>query len=101
VPTPEFAFYLVTDRSQTQGRDLLWVLEQALDAGVKAIQLREKDLDGKQLFRLAEKARNLCARYRALLFINDRLDVALAVDADGVGSWTPHRRLRAWARRSS
>jgi thiamine-phosphate pyrophosphorylase len=84
VPTPEFAFYLVTDRSQTQGRDLLWVLEQALDAGVKAIQLREKDLDGKQLFGLAEKTRDLCARYRALLFINDRLDVALAVDADGV-----------------
>lgn len=63
---------------------MLWVLEQALDGGVKAIQLREKDLDGKQIFLLAEKLRRLCSRYRAALVINDRIDVALAVDADGV-----------------
>ena len=63
---------------------MLWVLQQALDGGVKAIQLREKDLDGKQLFLLAEKVRALCARYRAALFINDRIDVARAVGADGV-----------------
>jgi thiamine-phosphate pyrophosphorylase len=84
VPTPDFDLYLVTDRSQTRGRDLLWVLEQALQGGVKAIQLREKDLGGKELFEFAEKARDLCSRYGALLFINDRIDVALAVDADGV-----------------
>jgi thiamine-phosphate pyrophosphorylase len=84
VPTPDFAFYLVTDRSQTEGRDLLWVLEQALDGGVQAVQLREKNLDGKQLFLLAEKIRALCARYQAALLINDRIDVARAVDADGV-----------------
>jgi thiamine-phosphate pyrophosphorylase len=84
VPTPDFDFYLVTDRSQTQGRDMLWVLQQALDGGVKAIQLREKDLDGKQLFLLAEKVRALCARYQAALFVNDRIDVARAVGADGV-----------------
>jgi thiamine-phosphate pyrophosphorylase len=84
VPTPDFAFYLVTDRSQTKGRDLLWVLEQALDGGVQAVQLREKNLDGKQLFLLAEKIRALCARYQAALLINDRIDVARAVDADGV-----------------
>jgi thiamine-phosphate pyrophosphorylase len=63
---------------------MLWVLEQALDGGVKAIQLREKDLDGKQLFLLAEKLRVLSSRYCAALLINDRIDVALAVDADGV-----------------
>jgi len=84
VPLPDFDFYLVTDRNQTQGRDLLWVLEQALDGGVRAVQLREKALDGKELFVLAEKARSLCARYGAALFINDRIDVACAVDADGV-----------------
>jgi thiamine-phosphate pyrophosphorylase len=74
----------VTDRNQTQGRDLLWVLQQALEGGVKAVQLREKDLSGKEMYLLAEKARNLCARYRAALFINDRIDIARAVDADGV-----------------
>jgi thiamine-phosphate pyrophosphorylase len=84
VPTPDFDLYLVTDRSQTGGRDLLWVLEQALDGGVKAIQLREKDLDGKELFELAEKGRQLCGRYDARLLINDRIDVALAVGTDGV-----------------
>jgi thiamine-phosphate pyrophosphorylase len=84
VPPPDFDLYLVTDRSQSRGRDLLWVLEQALDGGVKAIQLREKDLSGKELFDLAEKTRELCNRYDARLLINDRIDVALGVDADGV-----------------
>jgi thiamine-phosphate pyrophosphorylase len=84
VPQPDFDLYLVTDRSQSRGRDLLWVLEQALDGGVKAIQLREKDLGGKELFDLAEKTRELCIRYDARFLINDRIDVALAVDADGV-----------------
>jgi thiamine-phosphate pyrophosphorylase len=83
VPAPDFDLCLITDRSQTQGRDLLWILEQALDGGVKAIQLREKDLGGKELFELAEKTRRLCNRYNARLFINDRIDVALAVEADG------------------
>lgn len=84
MPTPDFDLYLVTDRTQTQGRDLLWVLEQALDGGVKAVQLREKDLSGKELYDLAEKSNRLCRRYHAQLFINDRVDVALAVDAAGV-----------------
>lgn len=80
----DFDLYLVTDRNQTGGRDLLWVLEQALDGGVKAIQLREKDLPGRDLFSLAEKVCKLCQAYNAALFINDRIDVALAVDAAGV-----------------
>jgi thiamine-phosphate pyrophosphorylase len=84
VPNPNFDLYLVTDRSQTEGRDLLWVLEQALDGGVQAVQLREKDLSGKALFELAEKTRRLCDCYQAALLINDRIDVALAVDAAGV-----------------
>lgn len=80
----DFDLYLVTDRNQTGGRDLLWVLEQALDGGVKAIQLREKDLSGRDLFSLAERSHKLCQAYDAALFINDRVDVAMAVDAAGV-----------------
>ena len=80
----DFDLYLVTDRNQTGGRDLLRILEQALDGGVKAIQLREKDLSGGDLFSLAERSHKLCQAYRAALFINDRVDVALAVDAAGV-----------------
>jgi thiamine-phosphate pyrophosphorylase len=84
VPIADFDLYLVTDRTQTHGRDLLWVLEHALDGGVKAVQLREKDLSGKELFLFAEKVRWLCRRFNALLFINDRVDIASAVEADGV-----------------
>ena len=84
MPIVDFDLYLVTDRTQTQGRDLLVVLEQALQGGVRAVQLREKDLSGNELFALAEKTCNLCHRYNALLFVNDRVDIALAVEADGV-----------------
>ncbi|HSF58987.1 MAG TPA: thiamine phosphate synthase [Candidatus Binatia bacterium] len=80
----DFSLYLVTDRNQTGGRDLDWVLEQALDGGVRAVQLREKDLSGRDLFLLAERCQKLCQTYQAALFINDRVDVALAVDAAGV-----------------
>ena len=83
-PSPEFDLYLITDRQQTRRRELLWVVEQALAGGVKAVQLREKDLSGRELYALAEKLKALCARCDAGLFINDRLDIALAVDADGV-----------------
>ncbi len=81
---PNFDLYLVTDRNETQGRDLLWVLQRALDGGVRAVQLREKDLGGRELFVLAEKIKTICEHYDAGLFINDRIDVAQGVDADGV-----------------
>jgi thiamine-phosphate pyrophosphorylase len=80
----DFDLYLVTDRNQTGGRDLLWVLEQALDGGIKAVQLREKDLSGRDLFSLAERSHKLCQAYDAALYINDRADVAMAIDAAGV-----------------
>jgi thiamine-phosphate pyrophosphorylase len=84
VPRPDFNLYLVTDRKLTGGRELVDVVAQALAGGVKAVQLREKDLGGGELFQLAERLKDVCARHRARLFINDRVDVALAVDADGV-----------------
>jgi thiamine-phosphate pyrophosphorylase len=84
VPPPDFDLYLITDRTLTRGRDLSAVVEQSLSGGARAIQLREKDLCGKELFELADKISVLCQRYNAQLFINDRIDVALAVDAAGV-----------------
>jgi len=75
---------LVTDRRAAAGRDLLAVAETALDAGLPAIQLRDKDLAGRSLLALAERLRDATARRGALLFVNDRVDVALAVEADGV-----------------
>ena len=58
--------------------------KSALEGGVRMIQLREKDLSGKELFNLAKELRELTNQFGAKLFVNDRIDVALAVGADGV-----------------
>ena len=79
-----FNLYFVTDRKQTANRPLADVVQAALDGGVRAVQLREKDLEGRELYVLAERLRALTRRYQARLLVNDRLDVALAVEADGV-----------------
>ncbi len=81
---PAFRVYFVTDRKQTAGRLLVDVVHAALDGGIRGIQLREKDLDGGALYALAERLRVLTRRYDARLLVNDRIDVALAVEADGV-----------------
>jgi thiamine-phosphate pyrophosphorylase len=75
---------LVTDRHATRGRDLLAVVEAALDAGLPAVQLRDKDLSGRTLWALAERLRLATRRTGAAFFVNDRVDIALAVGADGV-----------------
>jgi thiamine-phosphate pyrophosphorylase len=75
---------LVTDRQATAGRDLVATVEAALAAGLPAVQLREKDLPGRPLLALAERLRAATARTGALLFVNDRVDVAVAAGADGV-----------------
>ena len=80
----DFSLYFITDRKQTAGRLLIDVVHAALDGGVRAIQLREKDLEGGELYRLASQLRSLTGRYNARLLINDRIDIALAVDADGI-----------------
>ncbi len=80
----DFRVYLITDRHQAKRGGLLEVLEEALESGIGAIQLREKDMTGRDLFQLASEARKLTARYGAKLFVNDRIDVALSVTADGV-----------------
>jgi thiamine-phosphate pyrophosphorylase len=76
--------YLVTDRHQTGGRDLLEVVGQALRAGVRAVQLREKDLTTRDLYHLAGKLVAMTRAAGAALLINDRVDVAMALSADGV-----------------
>lgn len=80
----DFRLYLVTDRHQTQARPLRDVIEECLGAGLRAVQLREKDLGAGELLALAQPIRRETRRVGARLFINDRVDVALAVEADGV-----------------
>lgn len=81
---PAFRVSFVTDRKQTAGRPLVDVVHAALDGGIRGVQLREKDLEGGALYVLAERLRVLTRRYDAHLLVNDRIDVALAVEADGV-----------------
>ena len=81
----DFCIFLITDRKKTAGgRPLEDVLRSALDAGVKGILLREKDLPDRELLSLAERVRDLTDRYKARLLISERVDLALAVDASGV-----------------
>lgn len=76
--------FLITDRTQTLGRPLLDVVKAALEGGLRLVQLREKDLSGRELFDLAKEMRELTDRYGAKLLINDRVDIAIVVGADGV-----------------
>ena len=75
--------YLVTDRKQTGGRPLGDVVEAALRGGARLVQLREKDLSGLALTQLGDELRAVTRRHGAQLLVNDRVDVALAVEADG------------------
>jgi thiamine-phosphate pyrophosphorylase len=80
-----FRLYLITDRHVlTKQRTLVEAVERALRGGVRAVQLREKDLSAAELFALAGQLRSLTRRYGTPLLINDRIDIALAVEADGV-----------------
>ncbi|MCP4255286.1 MAG: thiamine phosphate synthase [Candidatus Scalindua sp.] len=76
-------FVLITDR-KVCGEKLTDIIEQAIDGGVGTIQLREKDLSTSDLYSLAKEIREITERKGANLIINDRVDIAIAVDADGV-----------------
>jgi thiamine-phosphate pyrophosphorylase len=75
--------YLIAD-ARPGGRPLAEVLEPALAGGVDVFQLRDKRAGDDELLAAAAVARELCARVGALFFVNDRPDLALAADADGV-----------------
>lgn len=76
--------YVVITEALCAGRSALDVLAAALAAGVRLVQLREKDLSGRELYERALSFRQETERAGALLIINDRLDIALAAGADGV-----------------
>jgi thiamine-phosphate pyrophosphorylase len=80
----ELRLCLVTDRTQTLGRDLAGVVVECLAAGLPAVQVREKDLSAIELAGLCRRLREPTRERGALLIVNDRADVALAVGADAV-----------------
>ncbi|HUX55387.1 MAG TPA: thiamine phosphate synthase [Bacteroidales bacterium] len=78
------SLYLVTDRPLAKGRPIEFVVEQAVKGGVTLVQVREKDCSTLDFVNLAILLKKLLVPYRVPLIINDRLDVALASDADGL-----------------
>ncbi len=79
----EWGLYVITDRTQTLGRPLEEVVEAALRGGAKVFQLREKDLEARALTELAGRLLTIIRAAGGLLLINDRIDVVLAIGADG------------------
>ena len=76
--------YVVITESFCESHTALDVLDAVLDAGVRLVQFREKDLEGAELYRRCLAFRERTRDARALLIVDDRLDLALAVGADGV-----------------
>ncbi|HOU96807.1 MAG TPA: thiamine phosphate synthase [Bacteroidales bacterium] len=78
------ALYLVTDRLLSRERPIEFIVEQAVKGGVTMVQLREKNCSTLEFVKLAISLKKLLAHFHVPLIINDRLDVALASDADGL-----------------
>lgn len=80
----ELKFYLVTDSDILKGRNFYNCIEEALKGGVTMLQLREKNTTGKEFLEKAMKLRDLTKKYNVKFIINDRVDIAMLCDADGV-----------------
>src|SRR5919108_4218093 len=76
--------YVVLDRTAARGRDLDEVLSATIDGGCRMVQLREKTWESGRLLPLAERLRARCRDAAVPLIVNDRVDLALALEADGV-----------------
>lgn len=91
---------LVTDPDLGAPRPLMETVSAALHAGCRAVQLRDKGASARELLALARELRSLTREHDALLFVNDRVDVALAAGADGVHLGPddlPVEAARLWA----
>ena len=80
----ELKLYLITDSDILKGRDFYHCIEEALKGGVTMLQLREKEADGKEFLEKAMNLRELTRKYGVKFIINDRIDIAMLCDADGV-----------------
>ena len=76
--------YLVTDEELLLGKDLYRTVEAAVRGGVSIVQLREKESSTRDFIERAIRLKEVLSPYRVPLIINDRVDVALAADADGI-----------------
>jgi len=80
----DYGLYIVTDSQILEGRDFYKCIEDALKGGVKTVQLREKYTTGKEFLQKAIELRKLTKKYNAMFIVNDRVDIAMISNADGV-----------------
>ncbi len=80
----DYSLYLVTDRKLSLGRSLIDVIRPAVEGGVTVVQLREKEVASREFYREAVKIKEFLDARGIPLIVNDRLDIALAIDAAGV-----------------
>jgi thiamine-phosphate pyrophosphorylase len=78
------ALYVVLDRTAARGRDLELLLAAVIDGGCRMVQLRDKEWPAGRLLPLARRLRERCAAAGVTFIVNDRVDLAVAVEADGV-----------------
>lgn len=83
-PNIDYTLYLVTDRELMSTENLEIAVQQAILGGCTVVQLREKDCSSLEFFQTAIKIKEVTDKYQIPLIINDRIDIALAVDAAGV-----------------
>ena len=83
-PLPDWRLYLVTERSLARGRSIAWLVEAAVRGGVTAVQLREKSCPTSDFVQLGRELKKLLASHQVPLIVNDRVDLALEIGADGV-----------------
>ena len=80
----DLLLYAVTDRSWLNGQTLYAQVEKALKGGVTCVQLREKNLDEAAFLEEAKEIHDLCAQYGVPFVINDNVEIAVQINADGV-----------------
>ena len=98
--TFSYELYLVTDEKACLGRDLFWIVEEAVKGGVDLVQLREKELSHGDFLQRARKLKKLLDRYSIPLIINDNLEIAKTIGAlgvhVGVNDVTPQQIRKVW-----
>ncbi len=80
----DYSLYLITDRSFLKGKSLKTAVEQAILGGVTLVQVREKNISTREFYNVALEVKEITSYYKVPILINDRIDIAQAIDADGV-----------------
>ena len=80
----DLLLYAVTDRHWLDGRTLYEVVKESLEGGATFVQLREKTLDDETFLQEAKELQQLCREYKVPFVVNDNVDIAIEMDADGV-----------------